>query len=121
MLCNGSMTACGAVGVSSILTFRFRDVKSDERSEFDYFNSQEFKLPQRFALRRLTFRFRNKEGEKYTLQLFKLVKVLSVRSIASKHDNVGVPDTLSNVARITFRNENNSKIVNKLNIIKKKK
>lgn len=72
MLCNGSITACGelvwlginssfqansriAVGVSSILTFRFRE--SNERSEFDYFNSQEFKLPQRFALRGLTFRF----------------------------------------------------------------
>ena len=105
MLCNGSMTACGAVGVSSILTFRFRDVKSKERSEFDYFNSQEFKLPMCYAQRVLTFRFRNKEGEKYSLQL----------------DKVGVPDTLSNVARITFRNENNSKIVNKLNIIKKKK
>ena len=74
MLCNGSMTACGAVGVSSILTFRFRDVKSDERSEFDYFNSQEFKLPMCYAQRVLT-----------------------------------------------FRNEINSKIVNKLNIIKKKK
>ncbi len=52
MLCNGSITACGkdvlfraelqnAVGVSSILTFRFEDVKSNERSEFDSFNSLE--------------------------------------------------------------------------------
>ncbi len=46
MLCNGSITACGknvlfraelqnAVGVSSILTFRFREEESNERSEFD--------------------------------------------------------------------------------------
>ncbi len=33
MLCNGSITACGAVGVSSILTFRFGE--SNERSEYD--------------------------------------------------------------------------------------
>ncbi|MGV8142796.1 MAG: hypothetical protein ACP5NS_04145 [Candidatus Pacearchaeota archaeon] len=67
MLCNGSITACGAVGVSSILTFRFRDVKSNERSEFD------------------------------SLQL----------------DKVGVTDTLSNVASVTFRPRESNNIKRK--------
>ena len=72
MLCNGSITACGegvlfrtnlqnAVGVSSILTFRFGE--SNERSELDYFNSikERIEVADDISQRALTFRFEEKE------------------------------------------------------------
>ncbi|MEK6847281.1 MAG: hypothetical protein AABY16_03885, partial [Nanoarchaeota archaeon] len=80
-----SITACGAVGVSSILTFRFGE--SNERSEFDSLQLERVGVTDTLSdVASITFRFQN-EGEKNSLQF----------------ERIGAPAVSQDTAWITFR------------------